>query len=400
MSTAPSTSLRTPLRGGEVFLVDSPEGVERLRDFWQSLVWHPYTDIDYYLAELQADTSVVRPHILVLQEGGTPRTLVIGKVFDAGLRIQFGYRTLFNPNLRILSIQSRGILGDTPSDTCEAIMDALLAQLASGKFDVVKLMGLPIHSPLFSVARTQASAWIRDPLPAVAPAWQLELVQDYTYFLHSHPNLKRHIRKHAKRIQKTFGHSFRFQSYGREEDLDRLLGDMERVAAKTWQRGLGVGFVNDVSTRAIFRLALARGWLRVYLHYIGTTPVSFLYGLQYGERFVAQEKGYDPAYSDYGVGTLTLLKVIEEMYREPEVTWMDFGPGNAEDKRRYCNHSRLEADMLIFAPTPRCIAINILRSTVALAHRQVKTLLRRTGWEGAAKRLWRERVARQIFSDS
>ncbi len=396
----PSPGLIEPRSGRRLSLVDSPEELERLRDFWQLLVWHPYTDLDYYLTELQTDPSVVRPYALVLQQNGRPTGLAVGRVVDAGLNIQFGYKTVLKPSLRTLVIHSRGILGDTSEAACKWILDALLEQLAAGAFDLVRLQGLPLTSPLYPLARGRPAPGMRDWLPAVAPSWQLKCFESYEQFLRAHPKLKKNLKYYSNLMRRYCGGAETVKCFSDRTDLDFLMSELETVAAKSWQRGLGVGYVCDAKTRKMFDFMMTRGWLRAYVLYMDEKPVAFNYGVRYGTLFVDETPGFDPAYGKFRVGKYMFLKVIEMMHQDDEVERIDFGPGNAQDKQLYCNQSELVSDVLIFAPRPRLLAMNVLRSVIAIAHRRIKDVLGRTGYEAQAKRYWRQRAARKASSIS
>jgi CelD/BcsL family acetyltransferase involved in cellulose biosynthesis len=64
------------------------------------------------------------------------------------------------------------------------------------------------------------------------------------------------------------------------------------------------------------RLALQRGWLRLFLLHLNERPVAALYGLRYGRTFYFYQSGFDPAYAKQSVGLvamgLTIRKALEE----------------------------------------------------------------------------------------
>ena len=54
------------------------------------------------------------------------------------------------------------------------------------------------------------------------------------------------------------------------------------------------------------RLALQRGWLRLFVMHLAGEPVAALYGLRYGHTFCFYQSGFDPAHRRYGVGQVIL----------------------------------------------------------------------------------------------
>ncbi len=64
------------------------------------------------------------------------------------------------------------------------------------------------------------------------------------------------------------------------------------------------------------RLALQRGWLRLYLLRLDGVPAASIYALRYGSAFYFYQSGFDPGYSAHSVGlvsmALTIQRAIEE----------------------------------------------------------------------------------------
>jgi CelD/BcsL family acetyltransferase involved in cellulose biosynthesis len=68
--------------------------------------------------------------------------------------------------------------------------------------------------------------------------------------------------------------------------------------------------------RSFARLALQRGWLRLYILRLNGKPAACLYGFLYGEKFYFYQSGFDPAFEKYSVGMicmgLGIQKAVEE----------------------------------------------------------------------------------------
>ena len=363
--------------------------LHQVRDFWESLQWHPYADFDYYLAELRIDRQIVCPCVIALLQEGAPKTLLIGKIVDRPLSIKFGYKTILQVNLRTLVAHSRGVLGDAAPAQSERLVRALLDMLAQGEIELVHIMGLPKSTPLCQLAVSLPPVAMRDHFPATGTRWQLRLHKTYADFLNEHPSLKRNLRYYANRLQREFGDVMRVRCFASRDDLDDMMRDLEAVASKTWQRGLGAGFVNNTETQQMFDFFIAHGWLRAYVSYLKGYPAAFNYGIRYGNIFVDEGTGFDPAYARFYVGKTLFMRLIEDMHADNEVDYIDFGPGNDQDKRLLCNQSQAESSVLVFAPTSRCLKVNLARSLIVLAHHQAKRILKHFGTEGALKKRWR-----------
>ncbi|HEY7151920.1 MAG TPA: GNAT family N-acetyltransferase, partial [Solirubrobacterales bacterium] len=62
--------------------------------------------------------------------------------------------------------------------------------------------------------------------------------------------------------------------------------------------------------------AQQRGWLRLYLLEVDSTPVAGWYGWRVGERFSYYQAGFDPSWGRYSVGFLLLAETVREAISE------------------------------------------------------------------------------------
>jgi serine acetyltransferase len=67
---------------------------------------------------------------------------------------------------------------------------------------------------------------------------------------------------------------------------------------------------------AFSRLALERGWLRLFVLRLEGRPLGALYGFRYGRRFYFYQSGFDPAYRQQSVGLVTMGLAIQHAIME------------------------------------------------------------------------------------
>jgi CelD/BcsL family acetyltransferase involved in cellulose biosynthesis len=108
-------------------------------------------------------------------------------------------------------------------------------------------------------------------------------------------------------------------------------------------RGL-VEFHQDFS-----RVALARGWLRLYVLRLNGKPAAALYGFLYDRTFYFYQSGFDPACDKYSVGLVTMglaiQRAIEEGARE-----FDLLHGDEGYKSHWSNGSRELGRLELYPP--------------------------------------------------
>lgn len=67
---------------------------------------------------------------------------------------------------------------------------------------------------------------------------------------------------------------------------------------------------------AFSRLALERGWLRLFILRLDGRPIGALYGFRYGRRFYFYQSGFDPAFRQHSVGLVTMGLAIRQALQE------------------------------------------------------------------------------------
>jgi CelD/BcsL family acetyltransferase involved in cellulose biosynthesis len=187
----------------------------------------------------------------------------------------------------------------------------------------------------------------------------------------------------------------RIQCFRQESQIEDLIRDTEEVASKTYQRGLGVGFHDNLETRQWLRTAAQKGALRGCILYLEDHPCAFMIGIQYRQALHGTSMGYDPQYTDYSLGSLLLMRWIQEAFESngsQSVSEIDLGPGDGRHKRAIYNHVWHESLVYIFAPTLKGLKFNFQRSVTYLIDQSARKLLLKTGFLEKIKKVWRSRA--------
>jgi hypothetical protein len=203
---------------------------------------------------------------------------------------------------------------------------------------------------------------------------------------------RKNIKLYRNRFERTFGAETELRLYSVPDDLTRLRQDLEVVAEKTYQRGLGVGFSDSPEERSLLDLSLTRGWFRAYVLYVAGAPIAFWTGWAYGDTFYTGATGYDPAFASSRVGTYVLCRLIDNLCEDPAIRVVDFGSGDAAYKHQFGSDTWSEKDVLVFAPTFRAVGINAVRTAVQTADLGARRVLQKVGSGDKVKTLWRSRL--------
>jgi CelD/BcsL family acetyltransferase involved in cellulose biosynthesis len=380
---------------GDVTFEELPDALERVRDRWDSVPWRRLDPVqEYFLTVVRSRPEVVGVHAFFLPDHGQPDVAFVGRIEDVPLGVSLGYRSIYRPTVRAITLVHGGTAGvDTP-ERAQGILRRLRDALDDGTADALLLPALRTDSRLFAAAMDVAFP-ARQPVVTRTVHWGLRLPESFDEFLASRSSrTRKNLRVDRNRLQREYGDSIDLRVFRDPAEIEELFRDVRSVAAKTYQHGLGVAFADTADDEALISLALERGWFRVYVLYVRGAPVAFWQGSVYAKTFFTGTPGYDPAFADYGIGRYLLVRVIERLCEDDEVDAIDYGFGDAEYKRRFGNESWEESDVVIFARRLHPLRINVTRTLLTSVLRVVKSALTRAGVAKRLKRRWRTRLVR------
>jgi CelD/BcsL family acetyltransferase involved in cellulose biosynthesis len=371
--------------------------IEALRDTWSSLQNDRITaGIDFYRCVIDSEPRAIRPHVLLLVRDGRPEAMLVARLETLELPVRLGYKTVYSPTVRSISVVLGGALGVMSDQNAAALVDELRGALRAGEADVVLMRHTPLDSGLYRAAVSRPPRALRQAVTASNRYWEVDLPQSFEEFNRSLSKKTREsFKRYANRFVREFGDRIVLRDAWRLDELDDLVRDVEQVAAKSWQRGLGVGFVDDARWRARTTLALERGWLRALVLYVDGQPIAFWMGDVFRGRFRSLIPGYDPAYRDFRVGNYVLMQLIERLCADEEASVLDFGYGDVEYKERLATRTWRAGDAMIFAPTFRGVRVNALRTTLIATNETLRRFARSTGVFKEIKRRWRKRLVEE-----
>jgi serine acetyltransferase len=101
---------------------------------------------------------------------------------------------------------------------------------------------------------------------------------------------------------------------------------------------------------AFTRVALERGWLRLFVLRLDGKAVGAMYGLRYGRTFSFYQSGFDPAYRQQSVGLVTMGLAIQHAIAEG-VEEYDFLHGTESYKFLWTSETRDLARIQLFPPS-------------------------------------------------
>lgn len=378
---------------GRVTTIRSSEELAALHEVWRELEPGDLNaDPETLAVLLDTREDVLRPHV-VLAEAGGGRSMLVGRLERTRLPVRFGYRRLYAPTVRSLTVVQGGALGTDDADALAAALEGAREALRAGEADVLRLRNVPAYGPLHRAA-TSSDSWLtRGRTTAPSPRLRLRLpaTLDDVLALQSTRSRTKH-RRYLKKLTEELGDRVSFHVYRDAGEMAGAAQACAAVSAKTYQHALGAGFRASETELRLLELGAERGWARVYVLAVDGEAKAFWVGNVYGGVFYAGPTGYDPELSRLQLGTCVLLRMVEDLCADPDAEELDWGSGNADYKHFFATHGWLEQDVVLFAPTFRGVRLNLVQKALTVAADGARRAARRVPALDV-KRRWRRRLA-------
>jgi hypothetical protein len=368
--------------------------LEEIRKTWDLWCDDPDADIDYYLALARCRPDFVRPHVMVVYRDGRPDCMLIGRLESRGLKLRVGYAALFEPKVRLLFFVQGGFIGNTSKENSHMIARTLKQCFQHGEADSAEFSRLAKDSSLLKAAESVFGFLGRGHfIPTQEHRW-LDLPGSFKEFQDSLSRKNRHeLRRHERKLADAFSGKAQIHCYRREAEVDELAQEVEKISSRTYQRGLGVGFRPDAEILESLRTTARKGGLRGCVLYLDEKPCAFFIGKHYKKTFHGNFMGFDPEFGKYSPGLLVLMHSIEECF-DPNMraTQFDLGWGDRQYKRVFCNQSKQDGPLYLYALSWTGLRLNFLRSTTSLLDLSARKLVKRIPFLQKIKRDWHTKL--------
>lgn len=322
----------------------------------------------------------------------------VGRLEHSRAVLKVGYLPLFKIPVRLLTFDQAGLLGhDSPANS-EELVKSIMNALKEGEAELALLHQIRTDSSTYQKAICLPSFASRDRFiaPMAHNVMKLPGSIDDVYRSLSGGH-RSELRRKKKKILGDFDASVKVSCIREPAELDKAVAEIEKIAAQSYQRSLGVGFQNTEQMRQRLLLCARQGWLRIYLLSLGGKPCAFWLGTLYGGIFNSDFLAFDTQFGDYSPGMFLLMEMVDGFCREG-VKEIDFGSGEGRYKERFGNFQSMEASVHIYAPTLKGWVLNTARTATGLVDRAIRKMLQRTNLMPGIKKFWRLRLTKQAAS--
>jgi len=383
-----------------VTIANTPEAVEALREVWSGLAVKDIdSELDYFLTVAANAKQVLSPYVVHVRRGAQPDLLVVARLENLPVPLKVAYWNLGSARLKAIVVTFKGVLGTCGRDDEALVMTELHRLLDQGAADVLLMRNVDIPGSLHAAVVGSVAGLRLARAQPVDRLWTIPLPASLDMFLADRSaKSRRSFRKEDRVLHEKFGDRLRLRRFRRPEEIDELCRDMERVSARTYQRGLGAGFSNSQMDRALIAHGLAKGSYRCWMLYAQERPVAFWAGFAHGCTFFAVTPGFDPDYAKLSIGRYTMFRMIEDLCEDPSISQVDFGRGDAQYKEEYATVSGQATDVWLAARRVWPILVINALSVSSMVNRQGKSWIVRFNATHRIRTILRRRLRKSPHS--
>lgn len=381
-------------------MAQTVEDILKLKNEWCKLQKHPNSDFNEYLWSITEWNPSAEPYVLVSKnENEQVESILVGRKESERLNIRIGYFNLYRPHLKKLTFIYEGLLGKSNREVCESYVKKIVNELNKKVADVAWFNHLRNGSPLLKAATKIPNLFSRDNEYVFNKHWTMNLPHTADEFWKSMSAKHRYwLKRLPKILEKNYPRMVTYDNLTHISQVDKLCQAAESISRKTYQRALGVGYIDSRAMRSRIRRYAEKNQLRSYVCSVDSVPIAFWIGIIYGNNLYLAYTGYDPGWRKYEVGTILFIRMIEDIIQRDKgvVKRIDFGFGDAGYKRRFGDESFEEASVYIYPFTSKGIKLKLIRKLSVKSKRWSDIILRRLKIEEKVKTIWRRRMAADL----
>jgi len=373
-------------------IINTEKRFEEIREEWMELLAHSSSDCVFLTWEwlytwwkhLAAGRKL---HVLVIRSGA--RVIAIAPLASSSTKL------IRLAHIRALEFLGTGSVGSDYLDIIarrgneDEAMDILVDYLLREKFVLDLKQVLKNRSmALQLIARLQQEGWNRSEKNTnICPFIDLAGQTWESFQGGLGPKHRYNFNRRLKNLYRDFDAGFEcvVSEHQRSAALVTLVAlHNKRMQERGGSDGLHsselVGFHEEFT-----RLALAQGWLRLFVLTLNDYKAAALYGLMYRNKFYFYQSGFDPRYSPHSVGLVTMGLAIKAAI-EDGAEEFDLLHGDEKYKSLWTKNQRDLVRIELYPPTPRAwmytqtIGLNRFARSAA---RSSLTMLRSPFWSEA-----------------
>ena len=201
----------------------------------------PDADLDFFETVVESRAEVVAPHVLLVTRGRERVGTVVARLERVPLDCKIGYRTIYKPLVRAITVVPGGVEGADDADVASAMIQEFRAELARGEADLVNLAHLPVASPLCRLALEKPGSPFRQHATRTDPHWTGQIPASLDSYLRGRSRRTRqNVRRYGTRLLREFGERVSVEVLRSQRGYGAsVLREIDAVAEKPTSDGSG-----------------------------------------------------------------------------------------------------------------------------------------------------------------
>lgn len=304
-------------------------------------------------------------------------------------------------------VQLRFLLGEIPLLTVELPLLVLKTHFTKRPSGPPALRFCSADLPAATQGFLIRSQPVRQPLPSLSlfsdfvryvPAeyerYYIELGDSFANYLNKFSSKSRNtLHRKIKRFTNFSGGHVDWREYRTLEEIRQYYPLARQVSGRTYQeRLLNAGLPDDEEFRTEVCDLASSGKVRGYLLFHDGKPVAYLLCIvEETGILLYRYLGYDFAYQNWSPGTVLHYLVLEKLFAEREIHFLDFTEGEGTQKRFLSTGSVRCADIYHLRRRPTILIIILLHCVLQRLCKIFADVLDRLGLKNRVKKFFRSR---------
>ena len=336
------------------------EEINSIREEWTSLNPPPFADIDSFKIPLSSGREFVNPFVILLSRAGYAKAMLVARIEKMRFDIKLGDRLIYGPKIISLTIAENGIFGDINYETCSALIYKLLKSLKECRADIVSFGYVNVNSDIYKIVNGIKNPLYHDFFPILDFRHRICLPDTYDEFIKGRKN-KRRLTRLWNKLLKAHKNDACVIKYIGPEHINKLWNDVVHISKNAYQFVADESLEKDHEMNQLIKIFAKKGLLKAWVLYVANIPCAFYWGVKSNNKLILMHTGYNAEYRKYEVGTICMLKMIEDSCNDSGIDFIDFGVHSSQYKQRFCNNIIEEAKLYIFRPSLKGLLLNSMR---------------------------------------
>lgn len=364
--------------------------IAEVEHFWKAQQETPDVQFNLYRKSC-SHRGDANPYIVVIYRGREPSAILIGKVRRKSFSWPIGFWKL-SAKANFIEFPRGALLGDSSPASCKVLIATVLRDLCEGLADVARFKGLTAESELYQQATRIPGLLSRDYVPHTMTRWGTTIPSNVEAIYKRFSSHRRsEIRRKIKKLYTDFPGGISVRRFDDSHGLERMIRDVEHVAAVSHQRSIDSRFADSTYMSGLLKEQIEENIVRCFVLYIEERPIAFWVGVLFDSTFYGRYMAHDPEYNYYSPGIFLTMNVIERFCegREDRVTYVDYGTGDYPYKEWLCDCKHQESFVHLFAPNLSGFLLNSFRTPMVAIDHAARGLASRVNLLHQARKLRR-----------